>query len=77
MTIADDIMDLMKRKRKLRLTALDMAQILYWDDKTYEKRVAANCVMLYEQGSLARSGAGTPADPYAYSRRRDERAPAK
>ena len=77
MTIADDIMDLMKRKRKQTLTALEIADILYWDDRTYEQRVAANCMMLYEQGSLARSGAGTPADPYAYSRRRDERAPVK
>jgi len=77
MTIADDIMELVKRKRRLGLTALDIAEMLYWDDKTYEKRVAASCMMLYEQGCLARSGAGTPGDPYTYSRRRDERAPAK
>jgi hypothetical protein len=77
MTIADDIMDLVKRKRRLRLTALDIADILYWGDKTYRTRVAASCKLLYEQGSLARDGAGTPADPYTYSRRSDEGAPAK
>ena len=33
MTIAGDILDLMKRKRRLRLTALDIAEILYWEDK--------------------------------------------
>lgn len=71
MTIADDIMDLVKRKRRLRLTALDIAEILYWDDKTYRRRVAASCQMLHEQGRLARVGAGTPADPYTYSRRSD------
>lgn len=72
MTIADDIMDLVMRKRILRLTALDIAEILYWDDKTYGKRVEASCQMLHEQGRLARGGAGTLADPYTYSRRSDE-----
>lgn len=74
MTIADEILDLVKRKRRLRLTALDIAEILYWEDKTYRQRVAANCSMLYEQGILARSGAGSLADPFTYGMRRDERA---
>ena len=73
MTIADDILDLVKRKRKLRLTALDIADILYWEDKTYQHRVVANCLLLYERGSLARSGTGSPADPFTYSMRRDGR----
>lgn len=74
-TIADDIMDLLKRKRRLGLTPLAIAEILYWDDNTYRQRVAASCLMLYEQGCLARSGEGTPADPYTYSKRRDECTP--
>lgn len=73
MMIADQIVDLMKRKRRLRLTARDIADILYWGDKTYQNRVVANCVMLYEQGILARSGTGSPAEPYAYGICRDER----
>ena len=77
MTIADDILDLLKRKRRPRLTALDIAEILYWEDKTYQQRVAVSCLMLYEQGSLARHGTGSLADPHTYSMRRDERAPAK
>jgi hypothetical protein len=77
MTIADDILDLVKRKRRLRLTALDIAEILYFEDRSYRQRVVANCLMLYEQGSLCRTGTGSLADPFAYSIRRDERAPAK
>lgn len=77
MTIADDILDLVKRKRRLRLTALDIAEILYWEDKTYRQRVVANCLMLYEQGSLARSGTGSLADPFTYSMPRHGRALAK
>ncbi|HEY0852876.1 MAG TPA: hypothetical protein VGD96_23390 [Bradyrhizobium sp.] len=73
MTIADDILNLVKRKRRLRLTALEIAEILYWEDKTYRQRVVASCLMLYEQGSLARSGTGSLADPFTYSMRRDER----
>ncbi len=71
--ITDQILDLMKRKRRLRLTALDIAEILYWEDKTYRKRVVANCATLYEQGVLARSGTGSVADPFTYGIHRDER----
>lgn len=71
MTIADDILDLLKRKRRLRLSALDIAEMLYWEDKAYQRRVVANCLMLYEQGSLTRGGMGSPADPFTYSLRRD------
>lgn len=77
MTIAGDILDLMKRKRRLRLTALDIAEILYWEDKTYRQRVATVCLMLYDQGCLARSGTGSLADPFTYSMHRDEQLPAE
>ena|SRR5690348_13416696 len=67
MTVADDILDLLKRKRRLRLTATDIAEMLYWEDKTYQHRVKANCSLLYEEGKLARDGEGSLADPYTYS----------
>jgi hypothetical protein len=71
MTITGDILDLMKRKRRARLTARDIAEILYWEDKTYRQRVATVCLMLYDQGNLARDGTGSVADPFTYSIRRD------
>jgi hypothetical protein len=67
MTIADEILDLLKRKRRLKLTAIDIAEILYWEDKTYQQRVKADCLTLYEQDRLVRDGKGSPADPYVYS----------
>jgi hypothetical protein len=67
MAIANEILDLLRRKRRLRLTAIDIAEILYWDDKTYQQRVKADCLTLYEQDRLARDGSGRPADPYVYS----------
>lgn len=67
MTIADDILDLLKRKRRLKLTAIDIAEMLYWEDKTYQQRVNADCLILYQQGKLARDGKGSLADPYTYS----------
>jgi hypothetical protein len=67
MTIANEILDLLRRKRRLRLTAIDIAEILYWDDKTYQQRVKADCLTLYEQDRLARDGSGRPTDPYVYS----------
>ena len=67
MTIADDILDLLKRKRRLKLTAIDLAEMLYWEDKTYRHRVQADCSLLYEQGRLLRDGKGSLSDPYTYS----------
>ena len=52
MTIADDILDLLRRKRRLKLTAIDIAEMLYWEDNTYQQRVKADCLILYEQGKL-------------------------
>ena len=67
MIIADEILDLLQRKRRLKLTAAAIAEILSWEDKTYQQRVKASCLMLYEQGRLIRDGRGRPADPYVYS----------
>ena len=67
MIVEDEILDFLKRKRRLKLTAADIAGILSWEDKTYQQRVKASCSTLYEQGRLARDGQGSPADPYVYS----------
>jgi len=66
MTVADEILDLLKRKRRLKLTAIDIADMLYWEDKTYKQRVKADCLTLYEQNRLTRDGQGSVADPYVY-----------
>jgi hypothetical protein len=49
MTLADEILDLLKRKRRLKLTAIDIAEMLHWEDKTFKRRVSADCLSLYEQ----------------------------
>jgi hypothetical protein len=67
MIIEDEILDFLKRKRRLKLTATDIAEILSWEDKTYQQRVKVSCLTLYEQGRLVRDGQGSPADPYVYS----------
>jgi len=77
MTVADEILDLLKRKRRLKLTATDIAEMLYWGDNTYKQRVKADCLTLHEQNRLTRDGKGSAADPYVYGisliqrRRRD------
>ena len=67
MIIAEEILDLLKRKRRLKLTATAIAEILYWEDTAYQQRVKASCLTLYGQGRLVRDGQGSPADPYVYS----------
>ena len=66
MIIADEILDLLKRKRRLKLTATAIAEMLYWEDKTYQQRVKVSCLTLYEQGKLIRDGKGSLTDPYVY-----------
>jgi hypothetical protein len=67
MIAEDEILDLLRRKRRLKLTATAIAEILYWEDKTYQQRVKASCLTLHEQGRIVRDGQGSPADPYVYS----------
>jgi hypothetical protein len=67
MIVEDEILDFLRRKRRLKLTATDIAEILFWDDKTYQQRVKASCLTLYEQGRLVRDGQGSVADPHKYS----------
>ena len=65
--IEEEILDLLKRKRRLKLTATDIAEILSWEDKVNQQRVKASCSRLHEQGRLVRDGRGSSADPYVYS----------
>jgi hypothetical protein len=66
MIIADEILDLLQRKRRLKLSATAIAEILYWEDKPGQRRVRADCLTLHEQGRLVREGAGSGVDPYVY-----------
>ena len=67
MTTADEILDLLRRKRRLKLTAIDIAQSLYWDDWASQQLVKADCLKLYEQHRLLRQGSGSHTDPHVYS----------
>jgi hypothetical protein len=67
MTIADEILELLKRKRRLKLAATDIAEMLYWGDRACQHRVKAECVTLHEQQRLLRDGRGSHGDPYVYS----------
>jgi hypothetical protein len=67
MTVADEILDLLKRKRRLKLTAIDIAEMLYWGDRVCQQRVKADCLALYEQDRILRNGRGSRSDPYVYS----------
>jgi hypothetical protein len=49
MTMADEILDLLRRKRRLKLTAIDIAECLYWGDLASQQRVKADCLTPYEQ----------------------------
>lgn len=67
MTIADDILALVERKRRLRLTEEDIADMLFGQHHSYQQRVNSDCRLLVQQGRLVRHGKGGPADPYTYS----------
>jgi hypothetical protein len=67
MTIADDILDLLRRKRRLKLAAIDIGEMLYFGDWTSQQRVKADCLTLYEQKRIHRDGRGSRDDPYVYS----------
>lgn len=73
MSVADEILDLLKRKRRAKLTVVDIADILYWEDRSYRRRVEVNCLALHEQAKLVRDGKGSLSDPYVYGIARVER----
>jgi hypothetical protein len=67
MSVADDILALVARKRRLRLTEDDIADMLFGQNNAYQQRVNADCRLLVQKGLLKRHGKGGPADPYTYS----------
>ena len=66
MTIADDIVALVERKHRLRLTEEDIADMLFGQNHAYQQRVNADCRLLVDAGRLVRHGKGGPATPYTY-----------
>ncbi len=66
MTIADDILDLVRRKHHLSLTEQDIADMLFGQNNAYQQRVNGDCRLLADQGKLERKGNGGPANPYTY-----------
>lgn len=67
MSTADDILDLLRRKRRLKLAAIDIAEMLCFGDWTSQQRVKADCLTLYEQKRILRDGSGSHDDPHVYS----------
>jgi hypothetical protein len=67
MTIADDIVALVGRKRRLRLTEEDIADMLYGQNRASQQRVNPACRRLVSEGRLVRHGKGGQDDPYTYS----------
>jgi hypothetical protein len=67
MTIADDIVALVERKRRLRLTEEDIADMLFGQGNAYQQRVNAQCRLLVKAGRLVRHGKGGAAHPFTYS----------
>lgn len=47
MIAEDEILDLLRRKRRLKLTAAAIAEILYYEDTACQQRVKASCLTLY------------------------------
>jgi hypothetical protein len=67
MTIADDIVALVRRKgHRLNLTEEDIAEMLFGQDNAYQQRVNSDCRLLINQGRLVRHGKGGPGDPCTY-----------
>lgn len=68
MTIADDILALVERKQhRLKLTAEDIAEMLFGQAGGYQQRVNSDCNLLVDRGKLVKKGNGGPADPFTYS----------
>lgn len=65
MTIADDIVTLIQRKRKLELTAEDISEMLF-GQTAYPQRVTKALQQLIDEKRLVRRGSGGAANPYTY-----------
>ena len=66
MTIANDIVDLLTRKRRA-LTAEDIAEFLFGQAEGKPQRVTTALRELAKEGRLTRDGKGSSYNPYTYS----------
>jgi hypothetical protein len=66
MSIADEILALVERKRRLSLTLEDIAEMLYGQKDGYPQRVEKPCQKLVKEKKLVKCGNGGEADPYTY-----------
>jgi hypothetical protein len=64
MTVADDILD--EVKRKSGLTEADIAALLFGRRAGYQQRVNSTCRRLLAEGRIQRQGKGGAADPFTY-----------
>jgi hypothetical protein len=66
MTIPDEIIALVERRRRLSLTEADIADMLFGKNKAYQQRVNSACRLLVARGLLVRCGRGGRDDPFTY-----------
>jgi hypothetical protein len=64
MTIADKIIDLVRRRPNL--TEAELAEQIFGKDG-YQQRVNSTCRRLIKQGEVQRYGRGGSNDPYTYT----------
>ncbi|MGP8232923.1 MAG: hypothetical protein ACLQL2_09700 [Methylovirgula sp.] len=64
MTVADDILD--EVRRKPGLTEIDLAALIFGRQNAYQQRVNSVCRHLAAEGRLIRKGKGGFADPFTY-----------
>jgi hypothetical protein len=65
MTVADDIVD--EVRRKSGHTEADLAALIFGRQNAYQQRVNSTCRKLVADGVLVRHGNGGSSDPYRYS----------
>jgi len=64
MTVADKIIDLVRRRPNL--TEAELAQQIFGSEG-YQQRVNSTCRRLIKQGEIQRHGRGGSNDPYTYT----------
>ena len=64
MTVADDIME--EVRRKAGLTEAELAALIFGRSKAYQQRVNSTCRRLIREGQIVRKGNGGQADPFTY-----------
>jgi hypothetical protein len=64
MTVADEILTVVKRKSGL--TEAEIAAFVFGHRLGYQQRVNSTCRRLIDEGKIERQGAGGAADPFTY-----------